>query len=161
MPGRRFGETPADVALVAATFRYEPSSGTVLRIDSRSTKPVRKKARVGARTVRVHVLVWLLCKGAIPVGFEIDHADRDDSNNRVENLRLATGSENQRNRGAQRNNTTGFKGVSFDRRTKRYSASIAVHGRQIWLGRFDSKQAAARAYQDAARLHHGEFACHA
>lgn len=161
MPGRRFGETSSDVMLTAANFRYEPTSGLVFRNGSESMKPIRKKARVGTHIVRAHVLVWLLCNGAVPSGFEIDHIDRNDSNNRIENLRLATASENQRNRGAQRNNTTGLKGVSFDRQTKRYSAKIAVNGRRVWLGRFHSKQDAARAYQAAARLYHGEFACHA
>lgn len=58
-----------------------------------------------------HQLVWIYFKGAIPKDQEVDHIDGDKSNDRIDNLRLTSKSENQTNRGKNRNNKSGFKGL--------------------------------------------------
>lgn len=87
-----------------------------------------------------------------------DHIDRNGLNNRRDNLRLATNAENLRNRPRQRNNKSGYKGVCFDKRVGRWRADIGVDGRSIKVGRYDTAEEAARAYDTAAREHFGEFA---
>lgn len=85
-----------------------------------------------------------------------DHRDRDTLNNRKENLRKATSSQNGGNREKQRNNTAGFKGVF--RNKSGWMAKIAVRGQQIYIGQFHDSQSAAAAYNKAALEHFGEFA---
>jgi hypothetical protein len=106
---------------------------------------------------RGHQLAWLYMTGEWPPS-EIDHKDRDRSNNRWSNLRLATTSQNQANTGLQIRNTSGIKGVNWAPRHKAWKARISVNGRRLFLGMFKSKEAAAAAYQEAAKTHFGEFA---
>ena len=62
------------------------------------------------------------------------------------------------NRGMQKNNKTGYKGVSFNRDDGKFIAQIALNKRHISLGRFYTAEDAARAYDEAALKYHGEFA---
>jgi hypothetical protein len=92
-----------------------------------------------------------------PSKMETDHIDGDGLNNRRSNLRIATTSENQRNRGLSANNTSGFKGVSWQKRTKKWRAEIRSNGVYWWLGDFDTPEAAHAAYVAASERLHGEF----
>ena len=93
-----------------------------------------------------------------PEGMETDHRDMDKINNRKENLRICLLSENQRNRVAYANNTSGYKGVTWNRRDKEWRAQITVESRIIQLGGFRTAEEAALAYDEAALKYHGEFA---
>lgn len=93
-----------------------------------------------------------------PAGFETDHRDGDGLNNRRYNLRTATHSQNNHNRGKYATNTTGYKGVSFDKRDKIYRAFIMLNGTNTCLGRFGVPEEAATVYCQAAEKLHGEFA---
>lgn len=88
----------------------------------------------------------------------IDHINGNGLDNRRANLRLATSAENQRNRGKQKNNTAGFKGVTWKKAAKKYCARIAINGKDKHIGYFESKEDAARAYDKAALREFGEFA---
>lgn len=108
-------------------------------------------------TYRAHQLAWLYMTGAWcrPT---IDHRDRNPANNRWSNLRQATPSNNNANRGCHRNNTSGFKGVHLDRETGRWVARLRKDGRSHYLGRFPTPEAAHAAYVAAAKRMLGEFA---
>jgi hypothetical protein len=93
-----------------------------------------------------------------PKGMVTDHINGDPLDNRKENLRICTAAENQRNRGANKNNTSGFKGVSWSKRDKIWRAGIGHDGKDIKLGCFEDKEEAARAYDRKAIELHGEFA---
>lgn len=89
---------------------------------------------------------------------EVDHKDLDGLNNTRDNLRIATHQENQHNRPMQTNNTSGYKGVHFHKKTQKWTAQIRFNGALIHLGSFTSPERAALAYNVAAQKYHGEFA---
>lgn len=82
----------------------------------------------------VHRIVWELHNGAIPFNLEVGHVDRDVLNNRIENLRLVTCAENQRNRSIQRNNKSGIAGVTWVSRLCKWQVYINVEGSRKHLG---------------------------
>lgn len=91
----------------------------------------------------------------------IDHINGDPLDNRRCNLRIATIGQNARNRGIQKNNKCGYKGVhksKSNRGTKiSWRAQIQVDGKLLHLGCFSSKKQASEAYVLAAKKYHGEF----
>lgn len=91
-------------------------------------------------------------------GSEVDHINGDKLDNRRENLRLCTKSQNMSNRGKQLNNTTGYKGVFTSQRTTKFRAQIRVKGKSIHLGLFENLKDAAISYNIAATKYFGEFA---
>lgn len=110
--------------------------------------------QIGGRYYRGHRLAWLYVKGVWPP--KLDHRDLNKSNNAWDNLRLASDSENQANRGRQRNNTSGCKGVS--KHEGRWRADIHPRGGHKFLGCFDTLEEASAAYEAAAQTYFGEFA---
>jgi hypothetical protein len=87
-----------------------------------------------------------------------DHANRDGLDNRRVNLRVATPSQNNINHGLSSDNTSGYKGVSWQTSARKWRAQIGVEGEHIYLGLFEDPAQAARAYNRAALEHFGEFA---
>lgn len=87
-----------------------------------------------------------------------DHINGIRSDNRRCNLRLATNQQNVCNKGLQKNNSSGYKGVSFDKRRGKYYSSIMVNGRHHFLGYTSSLIEAAEAYDKAAVFYFGEYA---
>lgn len=88
----------------------------------------------------------------------VDHVDRCGANNAISNLRRASLSQNQANQGMRRNNTSGFKGVTWDRRANRWMAQISVANKRQFLGYFKVPEEAARKYDSVARAAFGPFA---
>jgi hypothetical protein len=88
----------------------------------------------------------------------VDHVSRDGLDNRRANLRSSTQSQNTANRGPQKNNTSGYKGVSFEPRYRKWTANIKVKQKAKYLGSYRTAEEAARAYDRAARETFGEFA---
>lgn len=94
----------------------------------------------------------------VPCGVEVDHKNGDRLDNRKENLRVCTRTENQRNAGKQKNNRSGYKGVSLHKQCQRFQARIHIKGRGNSLGLFNTALEAAHAYNTAAKKLFGEFA---
>lgn len=84
---------------------------------------------------RAHRLVWLYVRGKFPPN-EIDHINHDKSDNRVNNLSLATHKENGRNQSLNKTNTSGVMGVNWHKSRNRWRARIMVNQSEIYLGRF-------------------------
>jgi HNH endonuclease/AP2 domain len=95
-----------------------------------------------------------------PKGQDVDHKNGNCLDNRIENLRVCSHSENGHNRGLSTRNTSGFMGVSFEKRgwRIRWRARIRIDGRLISLGRFRTPQEAAHARDKAALEYRGGFA---
>jgi len=89
---------------------------------------------------------------------QVDHQNGNKLDNRKSNLRPCTVNENQANSGKRKKNTSGYCGVSRQGGTKEWYAKIGFNKNTIWLGSYDTPDAAARAYDAAARVAFGEFA---
>jgi hypothetical protein len=105
---------------------------------------------------RVHRLIFLYHHGWTPE--IIDHADRNPSNNRVENLRGATRVENAYNCNLRPDNTSGVKGVTWCKNKRKWVARVYVDRCCVNLGRFASMSDAVAVVQAARIKHHGAFA---
>ena len=114
---------------------------------------------VEGRYYGVHRIVWEMHHGPIPDGMKVDHKSKEKRDNRIENLRLATRQENNRNVGVRRDNRLGMKGIGWHKASQRYRARITVDGKTRELGFFRTVEEARKAYARAARELHGEFAC--
>jgi hypothetical protein len=109
--------------------------------------------RINGKEVLMHRLIT----GAKP-GQICDHRNGRSLFNLESNLRVCDSMGNARNRGIGRNNTSGVKGVYWDRHWRKWTARIRNGGKQITLGRFDNIEQARRCYDDACVKYHGEFA---
>ncbi|KAB0988745.1 HNH endonuclease [Cronobacter sakazakii] len=103
-----------------------------------------------------HRMVWLFTHGRLPKG-EIDHINGDKQDNRIENLRECTRSQNEINKGLSSTNTSGCKGVSWHAQSKKWRARIKVNKKEIHLGTFECKADAEMAYRSFLERTHGDF----
>jgi hypothetical protein len=88
---------------------------------------------------------------------EVDHISMDKLDNRKANLRVCSTAENQCNRGLQRNNTSGLKGVTYYKANRKWGSSINKNKKKHFLGLFDTPEEAAEAYREASIELHGEY----
>jgi hypothetical protein len=89
----------------------------------------------------------------------VDHKNTNSLDNRRQNLRLATHSQNSCNTRRDKSNTySRYRGVSFSKRKSKWFSAIRANGRKLWLGYFNNEIDAAVAYDEAARKYHKDFA---
>lgn len=147
-------------------IKYDAESGVFTWLD----RPPYSSVRVGdvagyrsnanivvklrGRLLYAHVVAWWFVTGEWPKN-EVDHKNVDGFDNRFENLRRATRTQNACNRRASSKTGAGLKGAFTQ--DGRWLGQIVVGGRQIYLGRFDTEEAAHAAYTAASRKYHGEF----
>jgi hypothetical protein len=110
------------------------------------------------KTISMHKLII-----NIPKGMFSDHINRIRTDNRKENLRVVTQSQNAKNYSKPKVNHNGdeptskYKGISYDSSTEKWICCIACNGKNITVGRYKNEKEAARAYNLASRLLHGTF----
>ena len=161
------------VDLLNHLFEYDKETGNLIW----KTRPSIKASRVKVGTIagtlkshgyicvginrnsyRAHRLIFLMHKGYLPK--TIDHINGDTLDNRIENLRAATRGQNQHNRKTNANNTSGYKGVSWYKKRKKWISKIKLEGKAIHLGYFDNLEEAAEVVRKAREEVHGDFAHH-
>ena len=152
---------------ISTLLRYDPDTGDLYWRVTKSPKAAAgQKAgsvnqhghvnlQIDKKMYAAHQIVFLLHHGYIPK--EIDHINRVKTDNRIENLRPCTSTQNKGNIGLLRTNSTGIRGVSRNSRSGKYHAQIKINGKQTYLGRFDTLEEAEVMYRGAARLYFGEF----
>lgn len=123
---------------------------------NRNTFYAHKTMNVNGKitTVKMHRKILGLKDGRI----KCDHIDGNGLNNQRSNLRICSNAENIRNSKKYSTNSSGFRGVSWSKSSKKWQSQIGHDGKMIPIGRFDDKKEAALAYDIAAKKYHGEFA---
>jgi hypothetical protein len=161
--------TKINAKLVALTqeVRYDPLTGDLFWVRAgrgRSlTNPIRSPDKQGYLRInydkgvfRVHKVVWYISYGIVPD--LIDHINCDPSDNRLANLRMANKSTNGANRPCQKNNTSGFKGVSFRPRDSSWYVQVRQKGAYYSKHGFLTAKEAAMHYDQVAKNLFGEYA---
>lgn len=115
------------------------------------------KYELNKKKYYLHRLAWLYIYGDLPKK-EIDHIDRNRSNNKISNLREASRTENRYNTRVRCDNITGLKGVEYLKKLNKYRAVISTDGKRMRLGTFSSALDAYSSYIEAAKILHKEFA---
>lgn len=142
---------------VKELFDYDSENGVLIRkFKSGKRKPVGIEpnssgygtVKIDWKTYQVHRVIWLWCTGSCPDG-DIDHKNQNKLDNRIENLRPATRSENCQNKGLRKNNSSGYTGVHFDKHANKYKANIKGNSKNIHLGLFNTAEDAYLAYMIA------------
>jgi hypothetical protein len=160
-----------DLARLREVLNYDPITGALtwrVRLGPMckfgETAGVIKKGyrriAIDGRSYTASHLAWFHFYGIAPIGL-VDHENGDKADQRIENLRLATHSQNSQNMGRNKANTTGFKGVAVFNQSgqpTRYRALIRANKVRVFLGIFDTPEEAHAAYCKAAKEYHGEFA---
>jgi HNH endonuclease/AP2 domain len=142
-------------------LEYEPESGNFIRRISRHKHKAGEIAgtlhpfgythiKIDGRSYKAHRLAWFYIHGVWPNG-EIDHIDRNRSNNALKNLRVVNRKGNVENTGPTIRSKTGIKGASWKAKIKKYQAQITHNGQKIYLGIFDTAIEAGVAYENAAQ----------
>jgi len=146
-------------------LHYDPETGVFTRL--RTGRKVGSHSDQGYLLIaikidgksilfRAHRLAWLYTHGHFPPE-HTDHVNGFRDDNRLVNLRPANSYQNGYNTGLRKNNTTGFKGVTYFVRTGRWVAQIRAHGKKVSLGYHSTAEEAGAAYLRAAKQLHDEF----
>lgn len=150
-------------------LRYNPESGIFTRIVSNSNR-VKIGSIAGwyhngyisididCESYGSHRLAWFYMTGEWPKD-QIDHINHVRDDNRWSNLRECTNAQNGANASKSKNNTSGYKGVSWNNGINKWTTQIMFNYKKIHLGCFHCKHEAALAYNAKALELHGEFAC--
>jgi hypothetical protein len=159
-----------DPSEVRKSFSYNPTTG-ILRwkvTDSRKVKPGdeagcaspkeggRKVVVFRYKHIRTHILIWAFQTGEWPKN-QIDHINRNPGDNRWINLRESTQGQNMKNTKTPITNKSGFRGVYWHKTGGRWTSQIRVDGKKIYLGMFDTAEAAHKVYKAASEKLHGVF----
>ena len=107
------------------------------------------RLKFNQRRYMVHRVIWAILKREDPLSFQIDHINGNKTDNRIENLRKATVSQNQYNKISE--------GFYFEKRMNKYRPVIITEHRKHSLGYFDTEEQAREAYLRAKEKLHGEF----
>ena len=136
-------------------FGPRATSGNVAGTNKRDYKFIG----INGRNYITQRLIWIWHNKDIPEGMEIDFINRLKHDTRIENIRLATHSQNLGNVTKYKTNSSNYKGVCYNKKAKCWHAYICINQKQKHLGVRDTPEAAHELYIAAAKELYGEFAC--
>jgi len=140
-------------------FRWKVSRGRYSKVGVTAGSPTKAGyiyISVDGVKRGAHRLAYLYIHGYIPR--EVDHRNNIKHDNRIDNLRAATHSQNAANSGIYSSNTSGYKGIYFSTKVGKWHARISVDRKVLHLGFFTNILDAAAAYKVASAKYFGEFA---
>lgn len=153
----------------SANLSYDPLTGLFAWRNAREGRQLGRAAGslnkvsgytticINGRNFLAHRIAWLFVYGCMPC--ELDHINGRRSDNRIENLREVTRSQNCQNTDVPpKNNKTGIRGVFFDRAKNRYRTELRLNGKSVYHHRFKTLKEAAVARKRAERRYFGNFA---
>ena len=159
-------------------FTYDKESGSftrillegrpnvVARFHGKPTGHIRKDGYVvlsigtsgkDGKLYYAHRVAWLMTYGEIPENWEVDHIDRNPSNNRISNLRLVTSEGNSRNTSARKNASSIYKGVYWSKARSKWVSQFNCKDFRKHLGYFDDEYEAYLARLAAEQAYYGEL----
>lgn len=151
-----------------ALFRYDPESGLLIRRKTVAHNAQKGdvagsvdrhgyiRVRVGNKHYPAHRIITMMMTGFWPEN-EVDHVNGCRTDNSWSNLRAATRQQNAHNQKKPCDNTSGFKGVTKNKRTGKWQAALFTSGKSYYLGSYTNPEEASQAYNGAAALVFGEF----
>jgi hypothetical protein len=158
-----------DQTTLKTLLQYNPETGEFIRLQTHGTRGLKGKVagtKQGAGYIQIkllgkfqqaHRLACLYMTGKWPEK-EVDHMDGNPGNNVWINLRECTPSENQYNTRLPKNNTSGVKGVSYNKASKKWVVQLSVRGMRPYLGRYDDLELAEFVANEARQKYHGLYA---
>jgi hypothetical protein len=139
-------------------FTWKKTTNERIKIGQEAGTTCRyRRIRINTKSYPAHRLAYYMYHGVDPLESEVDHIDGNYYNNKIDNLRLATHLENQRNRKLQINSTSGRTGVSWYETYQAWVSYISVDKKRIHLGFFADKEDAIQARIEAEIKYFGEF----
>lgn len=124
-------------------------------VRSKKTDYAIRHVSKSSKMLYMHRIILGLGHGRAP---EVDHIDGNGLNNLRKNLRLATHAQNMHNARNRTDNSSGFRGVHWEKRRQKWVAACMTNGVSNFLGYFDKKEDAIAAYADFVTENRGEFA---
>ena len=112
--------------------------------------------KLNSSIVKTHRVIFAMHNGFMPK--IVDHIDGNKANNKIENLREATSSQNNLNAKIRKDNKIGIKGISFCKHHKKFRVSMNVYGKIKSLGYFKDLELADLVSNEARNKYHKEFA---
>lgn len=150
------------LARIKEVLEYDPDSGFFYwRVSLNARAPVGAiagtlrpdgyiKIQIDGVPMMAHRLAWFWVHGVVPE-HEIDHENRVRYDNRIDNLRPATSKQNKENQSLRVTNTSGHKGVHWDKAREKWMAFVVHHRKFKNLGRYDDLNQAIKVAEDARR----------
>jgi len=155
--------------VILQKLSFDPTNGVFyhLKSEKRSKRGsvAGTKQKNGYRILKInkksygaHRVAWFLFTGIDPIGKEVDHVNRDPSDNRPSNLRLVNKSQNQCNSKIRKDNTSGERGVYWYAPRKKWQVSVRLNGKDYFGGRFSCFKEAQESAKKLRLKIHGEYA---
>jgi hypothetical protein len=153
-------QNPPTKEYLNSVLRYEPETGFLFwKVRASYRIPMGTKAgtltwagytsiTIGGKLRLAHRLIWCMVHGEFPPN-DLDHINHDRNDNRIENLRLASRTENMKNQSVGSNNKSGVLGVRWHKRSGKWKVQIGIEGKSIHLGYFKDKSDAIKARMEA------------
>lgn len=113
-----------------------------------------RRITINRKQYVLHRIIYQMHYGDLTIDDVIDHIDQNPQNNKIENLRRADVYVNNQNQGTRKNNTSGYKGVSWSKQKQRWRATITILGKHKTLGFFLEKEEAYECYLKAKKIFH-------
>jgi hypothetical protein len=141
------------------TWRAHPQRSRVGQLAGTTNKQGYVIITINKKLYKAHRLAFLFMTGEFPnSNLQVDHIDGVCDNNRWCNLRIATAAQNQHNSKIAINNSTGVKGVSFNKRTNKYAVDVRLNKQHNYLGEYATLDEASKVAKSARLQLHGNFA---